>query len=195
MSNPFPVIARSGGEYSGPIQRFLEMSAEQRAELARTAPKACQGGMVHDPVMFEQCIESVCDGKKNQAPSRLWNERPPFFEALRANKETLFTLLPQDTTAFRHYIAKARADKLCKDPPDDGNRAVVTAPQQAPVPNRVPLAVALIGLAALAAVRLGSMIKPELRPAAPSLIQGIYLWMGLTPPEESIAPPIIDDGA
>lgn len=186
------LLARVNGEFADPIRRFLEMDSSHRAHLAKEAPAVCQGGAINDAEALERCISAICAAKSVQPPAKLWNARPPFYEAVRPHMGTLQTLNPQDVTAFRYHVAKSRADKLCKDPPNDGNRAPVTEHHHAPVADRAPLAVTLLGLAALAAVRLGSLVRPEFRSTSPALIQGIYLWMGLTPPEEHIAPPTLD---
>lgn len=181
--------SRAGKEFASPIARFLELSPQQQHELAQSAPAACQGNTVNVVEALERCIEAICANRGKATPNRLWQDRPPFFDAIRANRNAIVPLTPQAQIAFRHYVAQSRADVYCpKDPPNDGNRAVVTDPFRVPAIDQPPLAVAFLGLAALAAVRLASLVRPELRPAAPGLIQGIYLWMGLTPPAENMMP-------
>lgn len=179
------------------LQSFNGLSQAQVERLAQHAPEACAGGSgIAEVNALRECADAVCTQRNTHLKSISDGTGFNPFGYFAALRGSVFLSITNPVTlkALRYHLASNMADVFCKDPPNDGNRAVVTDPQHAPVPDRTPLAVALIGLAALAAVRLGSLIKPDLRPATPGLIQGIYLWMGLTPPEEFIAPPIIDGG-
>lgn len=177
------------------LQSFNGLSQAQVEQLAQHAPEACAGNSsIAEVAALRNCADAVCAQRNTRLKSISDGTgfNPfGFFAALRGSA-FLNIADPLTLKALRYHLASDMADVFCKDPPNDGNRAVVTESQHAPAPDRTPLAVALIGLAALAAVRLGSLIKPDLRPAAPSLIQGIYIWMGLTPPDELIAPPTLD---
>lgn len=177
------------------FQSFGNFSRTQVEQLAQRAPEACAGdGSIAEVTVLRNCADAVCtqSNTRSKAISDSTGFNPfGFFAAIRGTPLLNITD-PVTLKALRYHLVSDMADVFCKDPPNDGNRAVVTEPHHAPATDRAPLALALLGLAALAAVRLGSLVRPDLRPAAPGLIQGIYLWMGLTPPNELTAPPLLD---
>lgn len=193
FSQPNLLTGGSNG-FSRTLQTFRELPHGRVMELSQHAPEACGGGDINDVAAMEACANAVCTNNGSTLKpfsDRTGLSRPDFFSALRG---TTFLSIqdPVAVKALRYHLASNMAHIFCKDPPNDGNRAVVTEHQHAPAANQISLGAALIGLAALAAVRLGSIVYPELRPASPGLIQGIYLWMGITPPAEFFAPPVID---
>lgn len=189
------LLTGGNNRFSTGIEVFSSLSREDVANLAAEAPAGCGGGSsINDVHAMESCINDVCAARNTNVKSRhdpaAFN-RPEFFNTLLRHP-ILELRDPTTLKALRYYFARSMADSFCKDPPNDGNRAVVTDLFHVPAIDQPPLAVAFLGLAALAAVRLATFVQPELRPASPGLIQGIYLWMGLTPPAESIMPPCID---
>lgn len=188
------LLTGGSNEFSTSLQSFDKLTHGRMAELAQRAPEACGGGELTDPAVMEACANAVCADKKTTLKpfsDHTGFSRPDFYSALRG---TAFLSITDPVTvkALRYHLASTMADIFCKNPPNDGHGAVVTDRVPAPAPQTAPLFVALVGLAALAAVRLGSLVRPEFRSASPALIQGIYLWMGITPPTEFIAPVLID---
>lgn len=188
------LLTGGSNKFSPGLKEFSTWSPQRVAELAQEAPDACGGNDgINSSSTMENCIKAVC-AARNSAAKGLSDStgfgRPEFFNALLRHP-LLSANDPMAFKALRYHWARSMADVFCKDPPNDGTRAVVTERQPTPVKGP-DWTVAFVGLAALAAVRLGSLVYPELRPASPGLIQGIYLWMGITPPEEFFAPTAID---
>lgn len=189
------LLTGGGNSFNTHLNSFEKFSGQQITELAQRAPDACGGGGgISDPYAMETCVDTVCgaqDKKMKALTDSTGFSRFAFFAALRGTS-FLATQDPITLRAMRYHLATQMADVFCKDPPNDGNRAPVTEELHAPAASRPSFGIALVGLAALAAVRLGSIVYPELRPASPGLIEGIYLWMGITSPAEIFSPPVID---
>ncbi|PIR21570.1 MAG: hypothetical protein COV45_02160 [Deltaproteobacteria bacterium CG11_big_fil_rev_8_21_14_0_20_47_16] len=154
---------------------------------------------------IETCIEKVCRdaGKESNikgAPTGFWSQH----SAAASGAGTTYSL-----ATLNYAAATLFQSSFCRQPPTP-RPEVLTSHRPTRVETTATgcsrmvavndsiwphIATGILGLSAILALRVGTLIAPETAPITTTLIEGIFLWMGVEPESDGNQNPYQYNGA